>query len=104
LSAGINYFVYILASKSRNLYVGVTNNIERRLVQHRNGKGGEFTKSYRVHRLVHLETFGNVRLAIAREKEVKGWLRGKKAALIESRNPTWDALGGKWSKKTEEQQ
>jgi len=83
------YCVYILASRSRNLYVGVTNNLERRLIEHRQGIVPGFTSQYRIFRLVHFETFGDVRMAIAREKEIKAWRREKKIRLIESGNPTW---------------
>jgi putative endonuclease len=85
------YFVYILASRSRVLYVGVTNRLLERVKQHRLGFG-DFTRKYRVHRLVHFETFDNVRSAIAREKQIKGWRREKKIRLIEGENPLWEDL------------
>ena len=87
-----SFCVYILASCSRNLYGGVTNNLERRLIEHREGKVKGFTTRYGIHRLVHFEQYEDVRYAIAREKEVKAWRREKKIALIESGNPTWDDL------------
>ena len=85
------YAVYILASKSRVLYIGVTNNLEYRVAQHRLGKHG-FTAKYRVFRLVYCEFTNDVNAAIAREKQLKGWLRRRKLALISSVNPTWDDL------------
>jgi putative endonuclease len=86
------YCVYILASRSRNLYVGVTNNLERRLKEHREGLIPGFTKRYRIFRLVHYEVFGDIRAAIACEKEIKGWRREKKLWLINRRNPNWEDL------------
>ena len=86
------YCVYILASRSRTLYTGVTNNIRKRIQQHREGRVPGFTSQYRVHRLVHCETYGDVKAAIGREKEIKGWRREKKIALIEKSNPTWEDL------------
>ncbi len=86
------YCVYILASRSRNLYVGVTSNLEQRLRQHREGLVPGFTSRYRIFRLVHYEVFGDIRLAIAREKEIKGWRREKKLWLINRRNPLWEDL------------
>jgi len=86
------YCVYILASRSRTLYTGVTNNIRKRIQQHRDGRVPGFASQYRVHRLVHYETFGDIKAAIGREKEIKGWRREKKIALIEKINPTWDDL------------
>ena len=88
------YYVYILASRSRALYTGMTNNLAVRVAQHRDGLVCGFTATYRIHRLVHFETFRDVKAAIAREKQIKGWRRSKKAALIESRNRTWEDLAG----------
>ena len=90
------YYVYILASRSRNLYTGVTNNVERRAAQHRSGSIPGFTKRYRIFRLVHYESFGDIRLAIAREKELKKWRREKKVWLIQRDNPRWDDLAVDW--------
>jgi putative endonuclease len=84
--------VYILASRSRNLYTGVTNNLERRLIEHRDGLVPGFTSQYKIFRLVHFEVFNDIRNAIAREKEIKGWRREKKLWLIERDNPTWEDL------------
>ncbi len=86
------FYVYLLASRSRVLYTGITNNLERRLREHRLGEREGFTKRYRVHRLVCFECYRDVRAAIAREKQIKGWRREKKVALIEAENPTWEDL------------
>ena len=86
------YCVYILASRSRNLYVGVTNSLERRLCEHQRGAVPGFTSRYRIFRLVYCEAFGDVRDAIAREKEIKAWRREKKIRLIEYHNPLWQDL------------
>jgi len=89
------FYVYILASSSRTLYTGVTNNLERRLRQHRASES-EFTARYNITQLVHYETTNSVTVAIAREKEIKGWRREKKVALIEETNPTWVDLAAEW--------
>ena len=88
-----SYFVYIVASRSRTLYTGVTNNLQRRLAEHRQGAVPGFTKRYRIHRLMYYEVFGEIRAAIAREKQIKGWNRQKRLALIDDFNPTWKDLG-----------
>jgi putative endonuclease len=85
------FFVYILANRSRGLYVGVTNDMARRLEQHRAANGG-FSARYRCVRLVFVETAPDARTAIAREKQLKNWRREKKIALIEAMNPAWDDL------------
>jgi len=92
------YFVYILASKSRRLYVGVTNNMERRLYEHKHKLADGFTAQYNINRLVHFEDTPDVLAAITREKQIKGWLRAKKIALIESGNPAWEDLSEAWYK------
>ena len=89
------FYVYVLASRSRNLYTGVTNNLYRRMVEHR-GEAPGFASRYRICRLVHFETFRYVRDAIAREKQIKGWARAKKIALIEEKNPGWYDLAEEW--------
>jgi putative endonuclease len=86
------YCVYIMASASGVLYVGVTNNLEHRASQHRSKVASGFTARYNVRKLVHYELYGDIRLAIAREKQIKGWLRKRKIALIESLNPSWNDL------------
>jgi putative endonuclease len=85
------YYVYILVSVNRKvMYVGVTNNLENRVAEHRSGKGREFT--YRVNTLVHAEEYQYVEDAIAREKEIKAWRRSKKDALVAATNPSWADL------------
>jgi len=90
------YYVYIMASTSRTLYTGVTNNLERRVVQHRDKMQEGFTALYNINRLVYFEVFGDVRAAISREKQIKGWTRTKKIALIESVNHDWKNLSDGW--------
>ncbi len=87
-----HFYVYILASLTGTLYIGVTNNIQRRVLEHQSGEGSQFTRRYAVDRLVHYECFRYVDVAIAREKEIKGWRRSRKIALIESANPGWSDL------------
>ena len=84
-----HYFVYILASRSRTLYIGITNNLRRRIDEHREGKADSFTAKYRIHRLVYFERFQYVQQAIAREKYLKHFQRAEKIALIQANNPTW---------------
>jgi putative endonuclease len=81
--------VCILASESGVLYTGVTNRLTRRTIEHRQKLLEGFTKKYNITRLVHRQRFGEIGAAIAREKQIKGWLRAKKVALIESTNPGW---------------
>jgi len=90
------YFVYIMASKSRTLYTGVTNNLVRRVYEHKQKLIPGFTKKYNLTRLVYYETMPEVRAAITREKQIKGWRRAKKIALIESLNPHWQDLSANW--------
>lgn len=85
-------FAYVLASKSGVLYTGVTNNLDRRILQHRQGDIPSFSQRYRAIRLVYHERLGDIRSAIAREKQIKGWRRARKIALIESINPSWRDL------------
>jgi putative endonuclease len=86
------YYVYIMASTSRVVYVGVTGFLMARVLRHKAGEGGAFTRKYRVHRLVYYQSFPNVGDAIARETEIKAWRREKKVALIHADNPTWEDL------------
>lgn len=87
------YYVYILSNKSNSVvYVGVTNNLERRLYEHKNGLYDGFTKKYNVHKLVYYEYTTDIRSAIIREKQIKGWRRSKKNDLINSQNPEWKDL------------
>jgi len=85
-------YVYILAGESAVLYTGVTSKLDTRMIQHRRKMTPGFTKRYNVTRLVYWESFADIRDAIAREKQIKGWLRAKKIALIESTNPSWRDL------------
>ena len=86
------YYVSILANRSRTLYVGVTNNLARRIHEHREGLGSKFVSRYAIHQLVHVECAPNPRDAIVREKQLKRWSRKKKIALIEESNPEWNDL------------
>jgi putative endonuclease len=93
------YWVYILASRTKVTYTGVTGNLVRRIAQHRAGVASRFTAKYGVTRLVHVEQTSEVLAAISREKEIKGWRRSKKVALVESSNPEWVDLApeiGPW--------
>ena len=90
------YYVYIMASASRALYIGVTNNIERRAIEHWEGRVPGFSAKYKTRELVYVEPFGQVRAAIAREKQLKGWLRVRKIALIAFQNPEWKDLAAEW--------
>ena len=92
------YYVYIMGSKTGTLYTGMTNDLQRRVYQHKNKIVAGFTNKYNVTRLVYFETFTDVHQAIAREKQIKGWTRQKKLALIESQNPTWRDLSDDWLK------
>jgi putative endonuclease len=92
------YWVYILASTSRILYTGVTNDLMRRVHEHRTGTGSTFASKYRTTRLVHCEESSDIRAAIAREKQIKGWDRNKKIALIEMANPNWNDLAANWQR------
>ena len=90
------YYVYIMASRTKTLYIGVTNNLERRVWEHKAEMPSGFTRKYNVHKLVYYERFHSVRSAIEREKQLKGWLRLKKLALVESINPEWDDMAERW--------
>ena len=92
------YYTYIMASRSHNFYVGVTNRIERRVRQHKQHELEGFTDRYNIERLVWYQVFADVRDAIAREKQIKRWRREKKIRLIESVNPTWQDLSKEWGK------
>jgi putative endonuclease len=91
-----DYFVYILSSPARTLYIGVTNNLERRVWQHKEKLNDGFTKRYNVTMLVYVETFFDPSSAIEREKQLKNWTRAKKITLIESLNPDWLDLSADW--------
>jgi len=87
-----NYYVYIATNRSKTLYIGVTNDIIRRIWEHKNKVVKGFTHQYNIDKIVYVEQTNNVDDAIAREKQLKGWLRKKKVELIESINPSWDDL------------
>ena len=93
-----NYFVYIMSSRSRVLYIGVTNSVTTRASQHRARKQGGFTAQHRCTDLVFYEIYVSPSSAIAREKQLKGWARAKKIALIEGTNPTWRDLSKDWDR------
>lgn len=97
------YYVYILGSYSATLYIGVTGNLHRRVWQHKEETTEGFTKKYAVMRLLYFETFHEVLAAIAREKQLKGWTRAKKIALIEAKNPKWEDLSREWYSSSEEE-
>ena len=92
------YSTYIMASRSGVLYVGVTSALENRVREHKTGTYDGFTKKYKCHRLVHYEVYDFIQAAIGREKELKGWSRAKKIALIESVNPRWEDLSEPWGR------
>ena len=92
-----NYFVYILTNwNDRVMYIGVTNDLQRRLYEHKNKLADGFTKRYNVHKLAYYEVTTDVNSAIAREKQLKGWSRAKKNALVETMNPDWHDLSEAW--------
>ena len=86
------FAVYIITNLSKTLYTGMTNDLARRVVEHKSKEVDGFTKDYNITRLVYYEFFDSPEDAIRREKQIKGWLRKKKVALIESVNPNWDDL------------
>jgi putative endonuclease len=91
-------YVYIMASKSRVLYIGVTSDLDLRVRQHQRDKYHGFSAKYRVHRLVYYEQHSSIVMAITRESQLKRWRREKKVALIERLNPTWEDLSAEWGK------
>ena len=95
------YYVYIMASRSRTLYTGVTNDIYHRALQHKKGEIEGFTKRYNINRLVYYEQFKYVNNAITREKQIKAWTRAKRIALIQSDNPAWQDLADGWGERRE---
>ncbi len=91
-----HYYVYILTNKSRTLYTGVTNDLLRRVYEHKQKLVQGFTAKYNVTRLAYFEETTDVQAALAREKQIKGWLRIKKIGLIASLNPRWEDLSDGW--------
>ena len=88
------YYVYILTNKTNaTMYIGVTDNLRRRLREHKSEQIDGFTKEYHVHKLVYYEEYSEINYALAREKQLKHWLRSKKNLLVESKNPNWDDWG-----------
>ncbi len=93
----MQYYVYFITNQTNTvLYVGVTNNLCRRLEEHKNGVVDSFTKRYRIYKLVYFETTTDIRSAIEREKQIKSWSRKRKNELIERENPLWEDLTAKW--------
>jgi putative endonuclease len=90
------YYVYIVASLTRRLYIEVTNDLGRRMYEHKGKLVEGFTAQYNINRLVYYETTTDVHAAIFREKELKGWLRRRKMALVNSVNPAWKDLSADW--------
>ena len=89
----MQYYVYMITNwNNKVLYTGVTNNLERRLFEHKNGKVEGFTQKYNVYKLVWFDCTSDVYSAIEKEKQIKGWTRAKKNALVESINPDWKDL------------
>jgi putative endonuclease len=91
-----HYYVYIMANKGRMLYVGVTNDLERRVQEHKRREVPGYTRRYGITSLVYYEETNSIQAAIAREKHIKGWLRAKKVALIAAANPQWRDLSAEW--------
>ncbi len=91
------YYVYIMTNKSRTLYTGVTNDLVRRVDEHRQKLVDGFTKRYNIASLAYFESTSDIESAITREKQIKGWLRWRKVALIEAANPTWKDLSSDWT-------
>ena len=94
----MTYYTYILTNwNNKVMYIGMTNNLERRLYEYRHHLADGFTNQYNVNKLVYYESTTDVKAAIAREKQLKGWLRAKKNALVERLNPTWRDLSKDWN-------
>jgi len=90
------FYVYIMSNRSKTLYTGVTNNLERRVCEHKEKMVPGFTAKYNITKLVYYEETPDINVAIAREKQIKGWLRIKKIRLIEEQNPDWQDLAQDW--------
>jgi len=90
------YYVYIMTNRSRTLYTGVTNDLVRRVYEHKHKLVQGFTQKYNITRLVYYEVCSDAMSAISHEKRIKGWLRAKKVTLIESTNPRWADLSDGW--------
>ncbi|WP_146448457.1 GIY-YIG nuclease family protein [Bythopirellula polymerisocia] len=90
------YFVYIMSNQSRTLYIGVTNDLERRVLEHKSKLIKGFTSSYNLTMLAWYDSFSDINQAIECEKKIKGWRRSKKVTLIEEQNPRWEDLAENW--------
>ncbi len=90
------YYVYIMTNRSKTLYTGVTNDLTRRGYEHKNKMIDGFTKKYNITKLVYFEETNDILSAITREKQIEGWLRSKKIALVGSVNPKWEDLSEGW--------
>lgn len=90
------YYVYIMTNGKRTLYIGVTNDLTRRIYEHKQKLADGFTKKYNITMLVYYQATSDIESAIAREKELKGWRRSKKVALIQTMNPQWKDLSLEW--------
>lgn len=87
------FYVYILTNRpGGTLYVGVTNNLTKRVIHHKQGLGSKFTQKYRLHKLIYFEEYASIKEAITREKVLKGWKRCRKIEIIEKQNPNWNDL------------
>lgn len=91
-----NFYVYIMATNSGTLYIGVTNSLERRILEHKHNLVPGFTSRYSCHKLVYFEHYTEIETAIAREKQLKRWRRDKKELLIKRMNPPWQDLSLNW--------
>ncbi len=91
-----SYYVYIMTNRTRTLYTGVTNNLQRRVYEHKHKVNQGFTSKYNINQLVYYEETNSIHVAIAREKEIKNWLCRHEVALIETMNPTWRDLSTDW--------
>ena len=90
------YYVYLMTNHSGTLYTGMTNNLYRRVYEHKRGSGSRFTRKYNIQSLVYYESSNDVSVVIEREKQIKGWTRAKKVRLIEKVNPEWRDLSADW--------
>ena len=91
------FYVYILTNNSQTLYIGVTGNLYERVLQHKHKETPGFTSRYNIGKLIYYEEYDSPNEAILREKQLKGWRRSKKIALIESENPEWKDLSLEWT-------
>ena len=90
------YYIYILSNDTGTIYTGVTNNLLRRVDEHKRGAVEGFTKRYKIHRLIYFEETNNIYDALEREKQIKGWTRKKKLDLVRTINPTFEDLSNEW--------